>query len=66
MSANQLFQCRQMLAEQTLSKIGGSGKSRAAKYRKLKREAFSEKQDQQADPENLKDEKCSGFDSLKH
>lgn len=34
--------------KQTLSKIGGSGKSRAAKYRKLKREAFSEKMDQQA------------------
>jgi len=34
--------------KQTLSKIGGSGKSRAAKYRKLKRDAFSEKMDQQA------------------
>jgi translation initiation factor IF-2 len=34
--------------KQTLSKLGGSGKSRAAKYRKLKREAFSEKMDQQA------------------
>ncbi len=33
--------------KQTLSKIGGSGKSRAAKYRKLKREAFTEKKDQQ-------------------
>jgi len=34
--------------KQTLSKIGGTGKSRAAKYRKLKRDAFSEKMDQQA------------------
>lgn len=34
--------------KQTLSKIGGTGKSRAAKYRKLKREAFSDKMDQQA------------------
>ena len=34
--------------KQTLSKIGGTGKSRAAKYRKLKREAFTEKMDQQA------------------
>lgn len=34
--------------KQTLSRIGGTGKSRAAKYRKLKRDAFSEKMDQQA------------------
>lgn len=34
--------------KQTLSRIGGTGKSRAAKYRKLKRDAFTEKMDQQA------------------
>ncbi|MEK6614495.1 MAG: translation initiation factor IF-2 N-terminal domain-containing protein, partial [Bacteroidota bacterium] len=33
--------------KQTLSQIGGTGKSRAAKYRKLKRDAFTEKMDQQ-------------------
>ena len=34
--------------KQTLSRISGTGKSRAAKYRKLKREAFGEKLEQQA------------------
>ena len=34
--------------KQTLSKIGGTGKSRAAKYRKMKREALGEKLEQQA------------------
>lgn len=38
----------QLQIKQTLSRIGGTGKSRAAKYRKLKRDAFTEKMDQQA------------------
>lgn len=37
--------------KQTLSKLGGTGKSRAAKYRKLKREALGEKLEQQAQQE---------------
>lgn len=37
--------------KQTLSKIGGTGKSRAAKYRKMKREALGEKLEQQAQQE---------------
>ena len=34
--------------KETLSRIGGSGKSRAAKYRRMKREAIGEKMEQQA------------------
>jgi translation initiation factor IF-2 len=37
--------------KQTLSRIGGTGKSRTAKYRKLKRESFLEKKEQELQQE---------------
>ena len=54
--------------KQTLSRIGGTGKSRAAKYRKLKREAFTEKMDQQAQQDEAEKQilKVTEFISVSH